>query len=117
MIDQNVLASRLVVFVGQAHVRAADVQAEVANELHDDIDVHFADAREEPIDSGAEGEPVIDGGVMLLVSDVPESGNTVEMSVEIYRSLSDWTRAIFTFTGADDRWSVTATSLVALDAP
>jgi hypothetical protein len=105
-----------VVGVGEDGIDAA-VQAEVATELRDDIDVRFADAREEPIDSGLEDEPVRDDGVLLLVSDVPESGNPVEMSVEIYRSLSEWTRAIFTITVAAEHWSVTATSLVALDAP
>ena len=105
-----------VVGVGEDGIEAG-VQAEVATELRDDIDVRFADAREEPIDGGAEDEPVRDDGVLLLVSDVPESGDPVEMSVEIYRSLSDWTKAIFTITVADGSWSVTATSLVALDAP
>lgn len=105
-----------VVGVGEKGIEAG-VQAEVATELRDDIDVRFADAREEPIESGADDEPVRDSGVLLLVSDVPESGNPIEMSVEIYRSLSDWTKAIFTFTGADENWSVTATSLVALDSP
>ena len=105
-----------VVGVGENGIEAG-VQAEVATALRDDIDVRFADAREEPIDGGAEDEPVRDDGVLLLVSDVPESGNPVEMSVEIYRSLSDWTKAIFTITVADGSWSVTATSLVALDAP
>src|SRR3990170_2817687 len=104
-----------VVGVGENGIEAG-VQAEVATELRDDIDVRFADAREEPIDSGVEDEPVRDDGVLLLVSDVPESGNPVEMSVEIYRSLSDWTKAIFTITVDNDSWSVTATSLVALDA-
>jgi hypothetical protein len=105
-----------VVGVGENGIDAG-VQAEVATALRDDIDVRFADAREEPIDSGEEDEPVRDGGVLLLVSDVPESGNPVEMTVEIYRSLSDWTKAIFTITVGADTSSVTATSLVALDAP
>ena len=104
-----------VVGVGENGIEAG-VQAEVATELRDDIDVRFADAREEPIDSGVEDEPVRDDGVLLLVSDVPESGNPVEMSVEIYRSLSDWTKAIFTISVDNDSWTVTATSLVALDA-
>ena len=105
-----------VVGIGEDGIKAA-VQAEVATELRDDIDVRFADAREEPIDGGVEGEPVLDGGVLLLISDVPESGDPIELSVEIYRSLSDWTKAIFTFSSADETWSVTATSLVPLDAP
>lgn len=92
---------------------AATVQAEVAAELTDDIDLRFADERAEAVEDDVDGRPVPDGGVLLLVGDIPLDGNVIDVPVEIYHAENDRSKASFTFSEANDEWSVTATSLLA----
>ncbi|CAN5827216.1 hypothetical protein BH24ACT5_BH24ACT5_25410 [soil metagenome] len=92
---------------------AATVQAEVAAELKDDIDLRFADERAEAVEEDVDGQPVPNDGVLLLVGDIPVDGSVIDVPIEIYHSETDRSKASFTFTEADDDWSVTATSLLA----
>ncbi len=62
------------------------VQAEVARATVDDIDVRFADEREQAIDLDDPAEPVHDDGVLLLVGPLPDPAATVEVDVDVYFS-------------------------------
>jgi hypothetical protein len=94
---------------------SAGVQAAVASALRDQVDVRFADRREEAVDDAASGEPVVDGGVLLVVDEIPESDGVADVAVEIYRNAADDTKWVFSLRAADeDQWAVTATSVVSL---
>lgn len=69
------------------------VQASVASATVDIADVRFADESSEAFDSGIDGEPVIDQGVMLLVGAMPDPARTIE--VELLRYLSVETSSPF----------------------
>lgn len=69
------------------------VQASVAAATVDIADVRFADESSEAFDSGIEGEPVIDQGVMLLVGAIPDPARTID--VELLRHLSVETSSPF----------------------
>lgn len=103
-----------VVGVGENGI-AAGVQADVATGLRDEIDVRFADTRDEAIDGGAEDAPVVDDGLLLLVSAIPEEGDQINVAIERYRSESDRSKAVFMLAMRGEEWAVTATSLVALE--
>jgi hypothetical protein len=100
---------------------SAGIQADVVSQLRDEVDVRFADAREEAIEESDPTAPVPDDGVLLVIGDIAEVGRPVVVAVEIYRNVDDWTKSLFTVapegvTG-DDAWDVTSTSEVPLDAP
>jgi len=60
------------------------VQASVAEATVDTADVRFADESSEAFDSGADGEPVIDHGVMLLVGAIPDPARTIDVDLLRY---------------------------------
>lgn len=102
----------VVYLVGAGEVEfAATVQADVAEDLQDEVDVRFADDRDEAIDLDAADAPVRDDGVLLMVEEIPDDGDTIEVSIEVYRSDRDQPgTVVFSMTEDDERWSVTATS-------
>lgn len=104
-----------VVGVGE-HEVAATVQSDVAAELHDEVDVRFADERDEAIESEEVDQPVPDSGVLLMVGDIPEDGNSIDVSIEIYRSERDGSTVVFSFAERASTWVVTATSQVTAGA-
>lgn len=91
---------------------AATVQVEVVEGLSDTADVRFADSRDEAIASDTEELTVKHDGVLLLVGDIAESGNRIDLPVEVYVSDADRTSAVFTVRRAGSTWSVTSTSVV-----
>ena len=95
------------------HTVAATVQSDVAAELHDEIDVRFADDRDEAIEPD---QRVTDSGVLLVVAEIPEDGGPIDVPIEIYRSERDDSTVVFTFAEGASSWVVTATSLVSPDA-
>jgi hypothetical protein len=92
-----------------------DVQAEVAEKLVDDIDVRFADARDEAVESDEPDEPVRSGGVLLVVGDLPEGTGSFDLVVERYVSAADREVVTMTFRPEGDAIVVTSTSLSSLD--
>lgn len=98
------------------HTVAATVQSDVAAELHDEIDVRFADDRDEAIETDQPDRPVPDSGVLLVVDEIPEDGDPIDVAIEIYRSERDESTVVFTFAEGTSSWAVTATSLVSPDA-
>lgn len=104
-----------VVSVGEEAL-SAGIQADVVSALRDDVEVRFADAREEAIDETAPTAPVKDGGVLVVLGDVPKLGNPVVVSLEIYTARHEHTKMVFSFVPSGDQWDVTASSVVPLDA-
>lgn len=100
-----------VVPVGEQSL-AATVQAEVVEGLSQIADVRFADSRDEAIASDTEQLTVKNDGVLLLVGDIAESGNRIELPVEIYVADNDRTTAVFSVRKAGGSWSVSSTSVL-----
>ncbi len=65
------------------------VQALVAESTVDWATVRFADDIADTFDPGLEGEPVRDGGVMLLVGPIPEPARTIDLSIVRYTAVDD----------------------------
>jgi hypothetical protein len=100
--------------VGETAIDAS-VQAEVADAFHERADVRFADERSEAIVDDEEELPVRDEGVFVGIGDVAESGEPIEVEVEVYRSVDDSSRWVLTLARRSSRWTVTASSIVAVD--
>ncbi len=94
------------------HDVPATVQSDVAAELHDEVDVRFADDRDEAIETGEADQPVPDSGVLLVVGDIPDRGSPIDVPIEVYRSQRDGSVMMFTLSEGPSSWVVTATSLV-----
>lgn len=103
-----------VLSIGEDGISAA-VQADVVETLVDDVDVRFADERSETLDGGEPGEPVHDGGVLVAVGDIPDSGGEVDVVVEIYRDADDQSRVVYSFAREASEWRVTSTSVLPLE--
>ena len=112
--DPDDLPVVFVVGVGEQAI-AADVQAEVLRELDEDAHVRFADERDEAVDEGEAHVPVIDAGVLLVLGEVADSGATVEVVVEVYRSDQDWSRRVLTIASGPSQWTVTSASVLPAD--
>ena len=112
--DPDVLPVVYVIGVGEDDI-AADIQADVAAELKDEVDVRFADARAEAVLADEDEVPVRDHGVLVAVGALaPESddgrrrrgGRGLPLGgrlVQPGRSRS---------AGASSQWTVTSTSVV-----
>jgi hypothetical protein len=112
--DPDVLPVVYVIGVGEEDI-AADIQADVAAELKDEVDVRFADARAEAVLADDEEVPVRDHGVLVAVGALaPESddADAVDVEVEVYRSEVDWSKLVVTIGRQSSQWTVTSTSVV-----
>ena len=67
----------------------AGLQASVVERTNETAVVRFADDRGEAIDETSELDAVRDGGVMLVVGDVPEPAPTLDIEVEWYESVDE----------------------------
>jgi len=70
----------------------SQVQASVVADLadrKDDVTVRFADVRDDALDVDVEGQPVKDGGVLLLVGEVEERPPPVDLDIDVYRNVDD----------------------------
>ena len=117
--DPDVLPVVYVIGVGEEDI-AADIQADVAAELKDEVDVRFADARAEAVLADEDEVPVRDHGLLLAIGALaPESDDDVadvEVEVEVYRSEADWSRVVLTVgRRSSSQWTVTSTSVVPPD--
>jgi hypothetical protein len=111
--DEPVVAP-VVYAVGVEGTIPIEVQAAVAAALVDDYDLRFADERAEAIDAGTEDEAVRDGGVLLVIGNVPSQGRSIDVEVERYESLRDVERLAVSLRWRDPTWVVTATEPVEL---
>ena len=67
----------------------AGLQASVVERTNETAIVRFADDRGEAIDGTSDIDAVRDGGVMLVVGDVPEPAPTLDVEVEWYESVDE----------------------------
>lgn len=109
--DQDVLPVVYVIGVGEEDI-AADVQAEVAVALKDDVDVRFADRRSEAVREDEEDMPVRDHGVLIAMGALPADADAVDVDIEVYRSDVDWSKRVLTIGRGPSQWTVTSTSLL-----
>ena len=64
-------------------------QIEIVNALADVVDVRFVDESDEAIDDASEVRAVIDGGLLVRLGNIADSGSSVDVYVESYRSDDD----------------------------
>ena len=76
----------------------AGLQASVVEDTTETATVRFADDRSEAIDDTSELMPVHDGGVMLVIGDLPDPARTLTVDVEWYRSIDDTSSLVVTIT-------------------
>jgi hypothetical protein len=86
-----------------------DVQAAVAAALVDDVELRFADDREEAILDDVEQLPVRDDGTLIVIGAVPPEGNEVEVVVERYVDEEDHTEMVFSLRRRTEDWAVQST--------
>ncbi|HRE02994.1 MAG TPA: hypothetical protein PLV68_16970, partial [Ilumatobacteraceae bacterium] len=87
--DDTIVTKARVVYVAPTSgspIPAGSQVAVVGNlaDMGDNIELRFADVRDDAIDLDAEGEPVRDDGALLVVGKVPEKRPPVDVSVEVY---------------------------------
>lgn len=85
-----------------------EVQAAVAAALVEEIDVRFADERVEAIDEGDDDRPVRDGGVLLVVQDIPVEGENIDVQVDRYETFDDGRRMVVSLQFVEPDWVVTS---------
>ncbi len=91
-------------------------QAAVASALNGEIDVRFADSRDEALDDSELGVPVRDGGVLVAVGNLrdhfaDESVDQVEVPIEVYRTETQFSLRTLTFAASGDVWSLRSSSV------
>jgi len=91
VVDENGDVELPVVYVAPADGETIEVgiQAAVVEATVDMAIVRFADEASEALDTDTEGEPVKDGGVLLIVGDMPDPSRTIELEVVRYQSIGD----------------------------
>lgn len=112
--EPDVLPVVYVISIAEEEI-AADVQAEVAAALNDDVEVRFADDRSETVLEDEANIPVRDDGVLLALGALATEGESVAMVVEVYRSDADWSRRVLTIARGSSQWTVTESSVVPAD--
>lgn len=111
------------VISGTDEALPATAQAAVANALNGEIDVRFADTRDEALDDSEPGVPVRDGGALVAVGNLrdyfeDENVHRVDIAIEVYRTETQFSLRTLTFAASRDVWSVTSTSVTEeLDVP
>lgn len=86
------------------------VQATVAEQTVDDAVVRFADDRSEAVDDDADGSPVKDDGVLVLLGEMPEPAPSVTFAVTVYRAVDDERALEIDATATETGVVITATS-------
>jgi hypothetical protein len=83
-------------------------QTDVVRDLKDDVTVRFADHRAEAIDDRAPGDPVRDGGVLLLIGAVVHGTGPLAVDLTVYRSASAERPTRVRLEQRAEDWTVTA---------
>ncbi len=89
VLDANGVAQLPVIFIVADVGTTIDVgvQAQVAKATADRATVRFADDVADTFDSGVDGEPVRNHGVMLLVAPMPDAGSEVTVDLARYATI------------------------------
>jgi hypothetical protein len=89
-----------------------EVQAGVAAALVDEVDVRFADERVEAIDETTDDLAVREGGVLVVVEEIPPEGRTFDLEVDRYTAADDRERLVVSFQWRSEHWTITSTTVV-----
>ncbi len=84
----------LVLYVAPSNGKAIDVEAQATvlsklADVKDHLTIRFADGRDDAIDTKADGQPVKDSGVLLLVGRVTSGKPPVSVRLGVYRDAAD----------------------------
>jgi hypothetical protein len=82
-----------------------EVQAAVVEMLEDFATIRFVDKKTEAIDDTADGEPVLDDGVLVLLGAVP-AGRSPSIDAERYVDLDDDEHFRISLERSDNAWSI-----------
>jgi hypothetical protein len=97
-----------IVYVGSLDAErtiSLDVQAAVVETLEDFATIRFVDEMGEAIDDSADGEPVLEDGVLLVLGAVP-TGRSPSVEAERYVDLNDDQHFRIGFERSNGEWSV-----------
>ena len=79
--------------------------------------LRFVDKAEQAINQDDDTEPVIDDAVLVRLGEVPESGASVNVPGELYRTKADAEPVVFVVNETANGWVVTSTTAPAGSAP
>jgi hypothetical protein len=85
----------------------AGLQASVVEHTAETANVRFADDRVQAIDETSDIDAVRDGGVMLVVGEMPEPAQTLAVDVEWYESLDESSTLVVQIDAVDSGAAVT----------
>ena len=83
------------------------VQANVVSTVDDAAVIRFADQAAEALDAGTVGEPVKDGGVLMIVGEFEVGEPTADARVSLYRAADDDTTWVVELTATETGVDVT----------
>jgi len=89
----------------EERVISLEVQAAVVEMLEDFATIRFVDEKSEAIDDTADGEPVLDDGVLVLLGAVP-AGRSPSIDAERYVDLDDDEHFRISLERSDNAWSI-----------
>ena len=97
---------------------SAQVQARVASAVVDEVDVRFADERDESMHLDQPGSPVRDEGALVLIDEIVLDDTPMTVDVEVYWSSTQFSRRVVTFGRSGDEWSESDSSVLEeMDVP
>jgi len=97
---------------------SAQVQARVASAVVDEVDVRFADERDESMHLDQPGSPVRDEGALVLIDEIVLDDSPTTVDVEVYWSSTQFSRRAVTFGQSGDEWSESHSSVLEeMDVP
>jgi hypothetical protein len=101
---------KAVIFVeprGEGTSIGLNVQSEVIRAVDDIADVRFIDSHDEALDKDDHGVPhVKDGGLLLRLGPVAETGSPVDIDVDQFLGAEDYASLRFVVREADGSWDV-----------
>jgi len=101
---------KAVIFIeprGEGTSIGLSVQSEVIRAVDDIADVRFIDTHDEALDKDDAGVPhVKDGGLLLRLGPVPETGSPIPVDVDQFISDDDYASLRFMLGEAGDSWAI-----------
>jgi hypothetical protein len=92
-----------------------DDQVAIIEKVGDGYDLKFVDEAEVALDTGAEGKPPLDDGLLIGIGTIPaEAPYTVR--VEVYRAIDDVTAQLVTLAWRSDVWTISTAEQVDSEA-
>ncbi len=94
-----------------------NVQVAVVDSVADAAVLRFVDKAEQAINQDDDTEPVIDDAVLVRLGEVPESGASVNVPGELYRTKADAEPVVYVVNETANGWVVASTKAPAGSAP